>query len=167
MGNGFRICCSFPIFHFPFPPSAVHRIIEAPMRRISLLLSFTVASGVQAQSVDEIVNRYVQRVGGMERIQALQTISRTGKFYGGGGFEANVRNENKRPNKVRLEFAFQGMLGVNAWDGRSGWKIEPWQGKKEPETLSEDEVKSIIEDAEFDDPLFNYQQKGNKVELIG
>jgi photosystem II stability/assembly factor-like uncharacterized protein len=137
------------------------------MRRISVLLSFIVASSIQAQSVDEIVNRYVQRVGGLERIQALQTISRTGKFYGGGGFEANVHNENKRPNKVRLEFAFQGMLGVNAWDGKSGWKIEPWQGKKEPETLSEDEVKSIIEDAEFDDPLFNYQQKGNKVELIG
>jgi photosystem II stability/assembly factor-like uncharacterized protein len=138
------------------------------MRSLLLATALLVtAVPAPAQSVDEIIDRYVRRVGGMERIQALQTLSRTGKFYGGGGFEARVHNENKRPNKVRLEFSFQGMTGVNAWDGKSGWKIEPWQGKKEPETLSEDEIKSIVEDAEFEDPLFNYKAKGNKVELIG
>lgn len=132
----------------------------------SLALLFC-AVPAQTQTVDEIIRKYVQRVGGVERIQALQTVSRTGTFYGGGGFEAKVHNENKRPNKVRVEFSLQGMTGVNAYDGKSGWKIEPWQGKREAETLSEDETKSIIEDAEFEDPLINYQQKGNKVELVG
>lgn len=125
------------------------------------------AAPAPAQSADEIIARYLQRVGGSDRVQALQTVSRTGTFYGGGGFEAKVHNENKRPNKVRLEFSLQGMTGVNAYDGKSGWKIEPWQGKREPETLSEDETKSILEDAEFEDPLFNYNQKGNKVEYVG
>ncbi len=124
-------------------------------------------AALPAQTIDDIVARYAQRVGGLERIQSIQSVRRTGKFYGGGGFEAVVRYENKRPNKVREEFIFGGMTGVNAFDGTNGWKIEPWQGKKDAETLSEDEIKSIAEDAEFDDPLFNYRQKGNKVELIG
>src|SRR5262245_51987042 len=88
----------------------------------SLALSLS-ASAVHAQSVEDIVARYIQRVGGLDRIQSLQTISRTGTFYGGGGFEARVHNENKRPNKVREEFGIQGMTGVNAYDGKSGWKI--------------------------------------------
>ncbi|HJQ18708.1 MAG TPA: hypothetical protein VJ867_00070, partial [Gemmatimonadaceae bacterium] len=140
------------------------------MRKVlALLLAVAVNAPLTAQtpSIDDIVSHYQQRIGGAERLGAIQSVRRTGKFYGGGGFEANVKNENKRPNKVREEFAFGGMVGVNAYDGRAGWKIEPWQGKKDAESLSEDELKGIIEDAEFDDPLLDYQKKGNKVELVG
>ena len=119
------------------------------------------------QTADDIVAKYVQRVGGTERIQAVKTLRRTGRFYGGGGFEAKVVYENKRPAMVREEFSFGGMTGVNAYDGKAGWKIEPWQGKKDAEQLSEDEVKGIVEDAEFEDPLFDFKRKGNQVELVG
>ena len=61
----------------------------------------------------------------------------------------------------------QGLTAVNAYDGRTGWKIEPWQGKKDAEPLGEEEMKQIVEDADFDGPLVNYQQKGNKVEFVG
>ena len=86
---------------------------------------------------------------------------------GDGGFEAVVIQENKRPNSVRQEFSLQGMTGINAYDGHDGWKIEPWQGKKDAEPLGEEELKQIQEDADFDGPLINYQQKGNKVEFVG
>ncbi len=133
---------------------------------VSVALLFSAAS-LHSQSVDEIIARYQTRIGGTDRVQAIRTIRRSGRFYGGGGFEAQVRSESKRPNKIREEFAFGGMVGVNAYDGKSGWKIEPWQGKKDAESLSEDELKGIIEDAEFDDPLLNYKTAGNKVELVG
>src|ERR687884_486427 len=120
-----------------------------------------------AQTADEIIAKYIKTVGGMEKIQAVRSLRRTGKFTGGGGFEAKVVQENKRPNKVREEFSIQGMTGINAYDGKTGWKIEPWQGKKDPEALSEEEMRSIVEDADFDDPLVNYAAKGNKVELVG
>ncbi|HYT83073.1 MAG TPA: hypothetical protein VEK86_06460 [Gemmatimonadales bacterium] len=125
------------------------------------------AAPLLAQTADQYIAKYVKTVGGMDKIQAVQTLRRTGKFTGGGGFEAAIVQENKRPNKVREEFSLQGLTGVNAYDGATGWKIEPWQGKKDPEALSEEEMKSIVEDADFDEPLVNYQQKGNKVELVG
>jgi hypothetical protein len=68
---------------------------------------------------------------------------------------------------VRQEFSLQGMTGINAYDGKTGWKIEPWSGKKDPEALGEEEMKSIVEDSDFDGPLVNYRQKGNKVEFVG
>ena len=125
------------------------------------------AAHAAAQSADDIIARYIKTVGGMERIDAARSLRRTGKFIGGGGFEAIVVQENKRPNMVREEFTLQGMTAINAYDGKAGWKIDPFGGKKDPESLSEDEMHGILLDADFDEPLINYSQKGNKVELVG
>jgi hypothetical protein len=139
------------------------------MRRIvtacaaALLLSATVS----AQTADEIVAKFIKTVGGMERIQAVKSLRRTGKFNGGGGFEAQIIEENRRPNLVRQEFIIQGMTGVTAYDGHTGWKIEPWNGKKDAEPLGEEEMKGIVEDSDLDGPLVNFQQKGVKVEYVG
>jgi hypothetical protein len=139
------------------------------MRRILVLAAALASFAVpaSAQTVDEIVSHYLKTIGGMEKIQAVQTLRRTGKYIGGGGFEAVVVQENKRGNFVREEFSLQGMTAINAYDGKTGWKIEPWNGKKDPEALGEGEMKSILEDSDFDGPLVNYQQKGNKVEFAG
>src|SRR5213592_1737363 len=118
-----------------------------------------------AQSVDSLVAKYIQASGGLAKIQALQTLRRTGKFTGGGGFEAVVVQENKRPNSVREEFSLQGMTGINAYDGQSGWKIEPWNGKRDPESLGEDEMHGILDDADFDGPLVNYRSEEHTSEL--
>ena len=138
------------------------------MRRtlLAIVLAF-VGLPLLAQTADDIISKYIKTVGGMDKINAVNSLRRTGKFTGGGGFEAGVLEENKRPNLVRQEFLLQGMVGVTAYDGRNGWKIEPWEGKKDPEPLGEDEMKGIVEDSDFDGPLVNYRQKGNKVEFVG
>jgi hypothetical protein len=139
------------------------------MRKLLLALVtlalFAVPSA--AQTVDEIVAHYIKSIGGMEKIQAVSSLRRSGKFTGGGGFEAAVVQENKRGSRVREEFSLQGMTGIKAYDGKTGWKIEPWGGKKDPEALGEGEMRSILEDSDFDGPLVNYRQKGNKVEFVG
>ena len=40
-------------------------------------------------------------------------------------------------------------------------------GQKDPEPLGEEETKQILEDSDFDGPLVDYRQKGNKVEFAG
>jgi hypothetical protein len=122
---------------------------------------------VSAQTADEIVNNYIKTVGGMEKIQAVKSLRKVGKFNGGGGFEAAYMEENKRPNAVRQEFSLQGMTAINAYDGKTGWKINPFGGKKDAEALSEEEMKQIIEDSDFDGALVDYKKKGNKVEFVG
>jgi hypothetical protein len=127
----------------------------------------TAQAAATPKTADEIIDKYIKTVGGAEKIQAVKTLRRSGKFTGGGGFEAAIVDENKRGNMVRQEFSLQGMTQINAYDGKQGWKIEPWQGKKDVEPLGEEEMKQIVEDADFDGPLVNYQQKGNKIEFAG
>src|SRR5690349_19793334 len=130
-------------------------------------LALAQANQAPVQSVDSLIAKYIQASGGMERVQAIQTLRRTGKYTGGGGHQAVVVQENKRPNSVREEFQIQGMVGVNAYDGRDGWKIQPWEGKRDPESLGEEEMHGILDDADFDGPLVNYKAKGNRVEYQG
>src|SRR5438045_9598242 len=107
------------------------------MRRFLLALAAlaVLAASASAQTADEIVAKFIKTVGGMERIQAVKSLRRTGRFNGGGGFEAGVAEENKRPNPVRQEFQIQGLTGVTAYDAQTGWTIEHWRGKKDATPL--------------------------------
>jgi hypothetical protein len=59
------------------------------------------------------------------------------------------------------------MTSVQAFDGKEGWKISPFQGRKDPEKMSADDVKSLMEDAEIDGPLVDWKEKGSTVEYLG
>ena len=97
----------------------------------------------------------------------VQGLEADAQEFGGGGFEAVIVEENKRPNLVRQEFQIQGFTGVTAYDGKTGWKIEPWNGKKDAEPLGEEEMRGIVEDSDLDGPLVNYKEKGVRVEYVG
>lgn len=134
----------------------------------SVVLGAPLALSAQSTpTADDIIAHYLKTVGGADKIQEIRTLRRVGKFTGDGGFEAQVVQESSRPNMVREEFSIQGMTAINAYDGANGWKIDPFGGKKDPESLSDEELRGIIEDSDFDEPLINYTAKGNKVEYVG
>jgi len=83
-----------------------------------------------SQTADELIAKNIQARGGMEKMKAIKNIRMTGKFEGGGGFTASIGQENVRPNLVRDTFSLQGMTQVQAYDGTSGWQIQPFGGKK-------------------------------------
>ena len=59
------------------------------------------------------------------------------------------------------------MTQIEAYDGKEGWKISPFQGRKDPEKMSADDVKSLMEDAEIDGPLVDWKAKGSVVDYLG
>jgi hypothetical protein len=119
------------------------------------------------QSAEELVNKNIQAKGGMDKIKAIKSIRITGKLNGGGGFTAAQGQENERPNLVRETFSLQGMTAVTAYDGTTGWQIQPFGGHKDPELMGEDDLKELLLDADFDGPLVDYKEKGNTVEYLG
>jgi hypothetical protein len=120
-----------------------------------------------AQSADELVNKNIQAKGGIDKIKAIKSVRITGKLSGGGGFTAGTAQENQRPNLVRETFSLQGMTAVSAYDGATGWQIQPFGGHKDPEFMGEDDLKDLLLDADFDGPLVDYKEKGNTVEFLG
>jgi hypothetical protein len=139
------------------------------MRHAVIVLAAVSCLGVSAygQSAEELVNKNIQAKGGIDKIKAIHSIRITGKFTAGGGFTAATRQENVRPNLVRETFSLQGMTSVTAYDGTTGWQIQPFGGHKDPEFMGEDDLKDLLLDADFDGPLVDYKDKGNTVEFLG
>jgi hypothetical protein len=119
-------------------------------------------------TVDQLVEKNVEAKGGAEAVHALQTLKLSGKLLvNQGQIEFGYTETRKRPNIVRTEYSLQGMTAVNAFDGNEGWKISPFQGRKDPEKMSADDTKSIVEDSEVDGPLVDWKEKGSTVEYLG
>jgi hypothetical protein len=55
-----------------------------------------------SQTAEEIIAKYIKTIGGSERIEAIKTLRRTGKFTGGGGFRrSSSRRTSARRWRVR------------------------------------------------------------------
>jgi hypothetical protein len=122
--------------------------------------------GASAQTVDEVIAKNIQAKGGLEKLKSVRSVRTTAKFSQG-AIRVEYRQENKRADKVREEYVIQGLAQVQAYDGKTGWQISPFSGRKDPELLSRDDLKSLAVDADMDGPLVEYKKKGHKAELVG
>jgi len=106
--------------------------------------------------------------GGADALRALQSIRVNGKMLvNEGQIQLAYAETKKRPDEVRTETTLQGMTAVEAYDGKEGWRISPFQGRKDPEKMSADDVKPLMENAEIDGPLVNWKEKGSTLEYLG
>ncbi len=139
------------------------------MRHAVIVLAVTTCLSVfsHGQSAEELVNKNIEAKGGIDKIKAIKSVRMTGKLNVGGGMVAASLQENERPNLIRETFTLQGMTAVTAYDGSTGWQIQPFGGHKDPELMGEDDLKDLLLDADFDGPLVDYKEKGNTVEFLG
>jgi outer membrane lipoprotein-sorting protein len=137
-------------------------------RAIAIVFSiaFLFTLNASAQTVDEIIAKHAQARGGLEKIKAIKSAKVTGKLVMQ-GIEIPVTIQQKRPNKMRLDATFQGKTLVQAYDGATAWKIDPFQGTSEPEKSAGEEEKQTIEQSDMDGSLIDYKEKGHTVELVG
>jgi len=140
---------------------------------ISPIFATLIAPAIFAQdtsqsTVDEMVAKNIEAKGGATALHNLQTLRLTGKvLVQQGQIELAYVEIKKRPDEVRTEASLQGMTQIEAYDGKEGWKISPFQGRKDPERMSADDVKALVEDSEIDGPLVDWKAKGSTVEYLG
>jgi outer membrane lipoprotein-sorting protein len=87
--------------------------------------------------------------------------------FGGGNVRLTVDQTIARGGKVRNDATIQGLTIVQAYDGKSGWQIQPFQGRKDAEALSPDDAKDLVDQADIDGPLVDYKAKGFTVDYLG
>lgn len=120
-------------------------------------------------TVDELVGKNIEAKGGATTMKNLQTLRTTGKLLVPvqGLIELGYVQIKKRPDEVRTEASLQGMTQIEAYDGKEGWKVSPFFGRKDPERMSADDIKALVEDTEMDGPLADWKAKGSTVEYLG
>jgi outer membrane lipoprotein-sorting protein len=134
---------------------------------VKVVLGIVCGSAVLgAQTAEELVARNLEAKGGIEKIKAIKSYRRSGKFQQG-NLTAQVSEEAKAPDNLRQMITIQGLTEIQAYDGSTGWQISPFEGRREPEKLGEDDLRDLSEEADFYGPLVDYKAKGNTVEYLG
>ncbi len=119
-------------------------------------------------TVDQLVAKNVEAKGGAAALKALQSLKLTGRtLLNQGQFQLAVTQLKKRADMLRNEATLQGLTAVQAYDGKEGWRISPFQGRKDPEKLSGDDAKDLMEEAEIDGSLVDWKEKGSTVDYLG
>jgi hypothetical protein len=131
----------------------------------ALALAFAASVG-EAQTVDDIVRRYVEARGGIAKLRSVQGLRLTGTMELA-DVSAPFVLELARPNLMRTEFVVQGQTGVRAFDGRVAWEQLPLPGER-ARPMDPDEAAEARAEADVDlSPLVDPTTKGFSVELVG
>jgi outer membrane lipoprotein-sorting protein len=120
-------------------------------------------------SVDQIIERHVAALGGMDKLRAIQNMTMTGTAsMMNGHVEVPLTIRVKRPAYMRMDMTMQGQTFVQAFDGNTAWMLNPLSGSPDPQQANEEDAKSARDDADFiDGSLVDYRAKGNSVDLAG
>lgn len=126
------------------------------------------APAVQAQTLDELLQKNLEALGGKAKVEAIKSVRMTGKMTMGPGMEAPFVMEFQDPNKMRMDMTIQGMTMTQAYDGKSGWRVVPFTGKTDPEPMSAEELKQMErQTSNFVDLLSDFKARGYEAELVG
>lgn len=129
------------------------------------LCALAFAHAAAAQNVDEIVAKYLENTGGLQKWKAMQTKKAVGKMTMQ-GMELDLVLTMKAPNKQHMKISFQGQEIVQAYDGKDAWAINPMMGGKEAVKLPPEQAKDMME-RELQDDFIDYKAKGYQVKLLG
>ena len=150
------------------PPRPAQRAFDTGV--LVLVLTAFLAPSLAAQdaapTAEELIEKNLEAKGGREALAATRTARVNGKMSMG-GMEAPFVYEWKAPDKLRIEFTIQGMTGIQAYDGDTGWMVMPFMGKTDPEKMSPEDTAMLKDDADFRGPLFDPESKGYTVAYVG
>ena len=125
------------------------------------------AHAQEPETVDEIIARHVEAIGGRAALDACKTIHASAKATLPTGMEADFVHQRKQPDKFRMEQKLAGREGsVYASDGQTCWWLIMGQPQKMPEDLAK-HLKNMTPIGAVGGPLVGYRAKGHRVEFVG
>jgi hypothetical protein len=119
-----------------------------------------------AATADDVVNKYVDAIGGKDKLQEIKTkyMESTSQVMGSEG-PSTVNIIDNTGYKIVSEV--NGQTYIQVFTNKGGWQVNPYAGATTPTPLPDDLYKQGKSALDITGPLFNYTAKGNKVELLG
>jgi hypothetical protein len=130
------------------------------------VLSVVASINLQAQTVDEIIEKNVTALGGKEKIMGVKTIYKESDIDMMGN-QASMTTYILNGKGYKTETNFGGSKIIQCITDTSGWGINPFMGQTSAQAMPEDQVKASQMQLHIEGPLVDYAAKGYKVELMG
>ncbi len=129
---------------------------------VLLMLSTAVS---YSQTAEEIISKHIQATGGAENWKNLRTLYMEGVTVLPDGNEVYSRIYKVNKKLLRREVRVENDTSTMIVNEKQGWYSNPETGQYD--SMPQIAVRNLVPELEITGPLFNYKQKGFRVELAG
>ncbi|MDP4150078.1 MAG: hypothetical protein Q8927_07815 [Bacteroidota bacterium] len=145
-----------------------------PTILLGLIMAF-LGTGLRAQNAqiaqivqtpDEIVNKYIDAIGGKDKLGQIRTLHTEEEITIMNNPSPSVTDIiNGKAYKNQVDFS--GQQVITCYTDKAGWTVNPLAGQPTPAAVPAEQLK--IGQMQFDiaGPLLDYAAKGNKLSLVG
>jgi hypothetical protein len=144
---------------------------------LSVLLSVPVALSADGPGVDELLEHNEQARGGLQGWRKVQTLALAGEMVVQLPAKPGEKAPDpmhvpfamglKRPHKLRLELRFKDGVGVQVFDGTTGYLLHQERDQWAADPFSDAQNVAFAHQEDLDGPLLDARAKGTEVELEG
>lgn len=121
---------------------------------------------VFSQTLDEIVKKHVEAIGGKENWLKVKSMKMESSMKANGA-EIKMTMYMIDKKAMRQNIAMMGMEGYTILTNTEGWTFMPFQGQTKPEAMTSDDVKKAQDGLNLGDDFITYKELNKKLELIG
>src|SRR5258706_15091503 len=136
------------------------------LKNLLFLFAFIASGFAQAQTVDEIIAKYFENTGGIEKWKALQGVKITAKLNNQGVELPLVIIQLKDGRQMQSITAQGKEIKQGVYDGSTLWSHN-FANMKAEKSDAEATENYKLDIGEFPDPFLNYKERGLKAELLG
>ncbi|NOT38621.1 MAG: hypothetical protein HOP11_14710 [Saprospiraceae bacterium] len=135
---------------------------------LTFILGITLSVwSVTAQTADEIIDKNIKALGGLDKIKSIESVIMEGKVNAN-GMEIPMKFMTLKNKAFKMVIEVMGMKGWMSVNKDSGWVFMPFGGgQTKPEAMTADQVKESVDQMDLEGELVNYKEKGHTVEYLG
>ncbi len=145
-------------------------MVEWPALMLAAVMVHGSVSAQTSYSAEQLVAKNLEARGGAQAMAAIQSLESEGRLLAQGDFELKFKEVRKRVpagTAVRDDLSVQGLTIVQAYDGTNGWRINPFQGRRDAEKMSGDEARSMADTGLIDGVLLSASTSKGRVTAEG
>lgn len=120
----------------------------------------------QTQTADDIVNKYMDALGGKEKIKSIRSIYIEGQLDIMGN-QASSTTYIINGKGYRNDLDFGGQVITQCITENGGWAINPMAGQTTAQDIPDEQVKASQTQFHIGGPLLDYADRNIKLELQG
>jgi outer membrane lipoprotein-sorting protein len=137
------------------------------MKKILLMGALVMSAlTIQAQTADEIIDKYVAARGGVDKLKGVKSVrmETTTSLMGN---DIKTVSSIVAGKGMRSDATVMGQTMSQGYDGTKGWMINPMMGSTDPQEIPSEMSSTLADQLDLTGPMVDYKTKGNKVEMLG
>jgi opacity protein-like surface antigen len=131
-----------------------------------LVTLLTTGFATQAQTADEVIDKYLTAIGGKAKWKQINSMKMEGQIEVQ-GIEIPFTMQGVNNKGSRVDAEFQGNKIIDITTLTQGWSQNPLAGKTTLQPISADELKLKLDNLDLQGAFIDYKEKGSTVEALG